>query len=161
MENTGYHKLSRFMVDEQYAIFRQFKLLANRDLLYLQAELAHLEAELSDLSDRDRNTEGEQDLYDTNWLLLSSSKNRAQDGQQWEKVLQIRKKLREYCSTPRSKARTVMLLINHQTTVHRDIPRSSISLKRESGMSECSKNGFRVQISEEGYLSQGGISIPS
>jgi hypothetical protein len=103
METTGYQKLSRFMVDEQYAIFRKFRLLANRDLLYLQAELAQLEAEFSDLSDRDRKTEGEQELYDANWYLLSTSKNRENDGQQWEKALEIRKKLREYCSRPRSR----------------------------------------------------------
>jgi hypothetical protein len=102
MENVGYHKLSRFMVDEQYAIFRKFRLLANRDLLYLQAELAHLEAEFSDLSDRDRKIEGEQELYDANWELISTSKSRGYDGHQWEKALQIRMKLREYCSKPRS-----------------------------------------------------------
>ncbi len=97
METTGYQKLSGFMVDEQYPIFRKFRLLANRDLLYLQAELAQLEAELADLSDRDRKTEGEQELYDANWYLLSSSKNRENDGHQWEKALEIRTKLREYC----------------------------------------------------------------
>jgi hypothetical protein len=105
MENTGYHKLSRFMVDDQYAIFRKFRLLANRDLLYLQAELAHLEAEFSDLSNRDQKTKGEQELYDANWYLLSTSVNRGHDGQQWEKALQIRKKLREYCSSSKSKIR--------------------------------------------------------
>jgi hypothetical protein len=97
METTGYQKLSGFMVDEQYAIFRKFRLLANRDLLYLQAELAQLEAEFADLSDRDRKTEGEQELYDANWYLLSTSKNRENDGHQWEKALEIRTKLREYC----------------------------------------------------------------
>jgi hypothetical protein len=95
----GYHKLSSFMVDKQYAIFRKFKILANRDLLYLQAQLAHLEAELSVLSDRDGRTAGEEEeLYDTNWYLLSSSADREHDGQQWEKVLQIRAKLKEYCT---------------------------------------------------------------
>ena len=103
---AGYHKLSKFMVDEKYAIFRQFKILANRDLLYLQAELAHLEAEFSSLADRDRNTEGEQELYDANWYLLSSSKNREQDGEQWEKAMQIRLKLREYCLTLKSASTT-------------------------------------------------------
>ncbi len=83
METTGYQKLSGFMVDEQYAIFRKFRLLANRDLLYMQAELAQLEAEFADLSDRDRKTEGEQELYDANWYLLSTSKNRENDGHQW------------------------------------------------------------------------------
>ena len=97
LEKSGYLKLSSFMVDKQYAIFRKFKILANRDLLYLQAELAHLEAEYSVLSDRDRSTEGEEELYDTNWYLLSSSEGREHDGQQWEKALQIREKLREYC----------------------------------------------------------------
>lgn len=109
MENAGYHKLSRFMVDEQYAIFRKFRLLANRDLLYLQAELAHLEAEFSDLSDRDRKMEGEQELYNANWELLSTSKLRGYDGQQWEKALQIRKKLREYCSRTRSNSEKIQV----------------------------------------------------
>jgi hypothetical protein len=103
METTGYQKLSRFMVDEQYAIFRKFRVLANRDLLYLQAELAQLEAEFAGLSDRDRKTEGEHELYDANWYLLSTSKNRENDGQQWEKALEIRKKLKEYCSRSRSR----------------------------------------------------------
>jgi hypothetical protein len=97
LEKSGYLKLSSFMVDRQYTIFRKFKILANRDLLYLQAELTHLEAELSVLSDHDRSTEGEEELYDTNWHLLSSSEGRGHDGQQWEKALQMREKLREYC----------------------------------------------------------------
>jgi len=161
MENKGYHKLSRFMVDEQYAIFRQFKLLANRDLLYLQAELAHLEAEFSELAERDRSTEGEQELYDANWYLLSSSKGREQDGQQWEKALLIRTKLREYCLTPKSKFMKSTLLISHQTTVYHDTLRSSINLKRGSEMLQCLKIGFRGQTLGAGYPSRGMISVRS
>lgn len=96
-ESTGYIKLSRYMIDDKYTIFRKFGLLANRDLLYLQAELAQLEGESARLSDRDRNGEGEQKLYDKNWSLLSSSEDRGLGGEQWKKALQIRAKLREYC----------------------------------------------------------------
>jgi hypothetical protein len=96
-ESTGYDKLSRYMIDDKYTIFRKFSLLANRDLLYFQAELAQLEDEFARLSDRDRNGEGEQKLYDRNWNLLSSSENRGLEGEQWKKALQIRAKVREYC----------------------------------------------------------------
>ena len=96
-ESTGYDRLARFMVNDQYAIFRQFKSTANRDLLFLQAELAHLEEEFLNLSKRDRNIEGEQELHDRNWYLLSTANYRGCGGEQWEKALQIRSKLREYC----------------------------------------------------------------
>jgi len=101
MQNvTGYDKLALFMRNEQYAIFRQFKLSANRDLLYLQAELVHLEDEFSEICKRNRKAEGEQGLYDRNWRLLSTSGDRECDAQQWGKALQIRAKLREYCPEP-------------------------------------------------------------
>jgi hypothetical protein len=99
-ESTGYDKLAYFMVNEQYTIFRQFKSSASRDLLFLQAELAHLEEEFVALSGRDKVVEGEEELYDRNWYLLSTSKNRGCGGEQWEKALQIRMKLREYCPKP-------------------------------------------------------------
>ena len=98
IESTGYGKLARFMANDQYTIFRQFKSSANRDLLFLQAELAHLEEEFVALSERDKIVEGEQELHDRNWYLLSTARNRGCGGEQWEKALQIRAKLREYCS---------------------------------------------------------------
>lgn len=95
---SGYHKLSSYMVDEHYTIFRQFKLLANRDLLYLQAELSQLESELLIIADRDRKSGGEEKLYDKNWHLLSTSKSRCDKSEQWDQVLLIRRKLAEYCN---------------------------------------------------------------
>lgn len=94
---TGYQKLSRFMVDERYTIFRKFKISSNRDLLYLQAEIAKLEDEYALLQDRDRKTDGEPQLYDRNWHLLSTGADRGHNGEQWDKALEIRSKLREYC----------------------------------------------------------------
>ncbi|TVY57299.1 hypothetical protein LSUE1_G009182 [Lachnellula suecica] len=95
-EATGYQKLAGFMANEQYEIFRKFRSSACRDLLYFQAELAELEEELAALADRDRKFHGEQELYDGNWHLLSTSKIRDCGGDQWEKALQIREKLKEY-----------------------------------------------------------------
>lgn len=97
IEPTGYDKLARFMVNEHYTIFRQFKSSASRDLLFLQAELAHLEEEFVALLERNKTIEGEQELHDRNWYLLSTAKNRGCGGEQWEKALEIRAKLREYC----------------------------------------------------------------
>lgn len=95
---TGYDKLAQFMENEQYAIFRQFKLSANRDLLYLQAELVHLEDEFSKISSKDKDSKGDEGLYACNWRLLSSAQDRQCDAQQWKKALEIRAKLREYCT---------------------------------------------------------------
>ncbi|KAF8865145.1 hypothetical protein BDZ45DRAFT_721289 [Acephala macrosclerotiorum] len=94
--STGYHKLSSFMVDANYTIFRQFKILANRDLLYLQAELAQLEDQFEVIQDQDRASGGEQEFYDRNWPLLNSSKQRGHDSEQLRKALEIRMKLKEY-----------------------------------------------------------------
>jgi len=126
-ELTGYDKLAQFMIDERYAIFRQFKLSANRDLLYLQAELAHLEEEFFRLSETNKNAEGEQELYDRNWQILSTSKTCECGGEQWEKAQQIRTKLREYC------LKTIMGFCPHlliccrrlRSKVFRDIETSS------------------------------------
>jgi hypothetical protein len=98
---SGYTKLAGLMVDKNYIIFRQFKILAGRDLLFLQAELSKLEKDFTEISERDRrNSETEHDLYDFDWELLSTSKSRNFGGEQWEKALEIREKLREYCSRP-------------------------------------------------------------
>lgn len=78
------------MVDERYVVLRQFKVLAIRDLLFLQAEIAQLEGEFQAVQARDRGSEGEEMLYDRNWYMLSTSKNRDCSGEQWSKALEIR-----------------------------------------------------------------------
>ncbi|KUJ15788.1 uncharacterized protein LY89DRAFT_719498 [Mollisia scopiformis] len=94
--STGYHKLSSFMVDKNYTIFRRFKVLANRDLLYLQAELAALEDQFAAIQAQDRVSGGEQEFYDRNWPLVNSSKDRGHSSEQLRKALEIRTKLQEY-----------------------------------------------------------------
>jgi hypothetical protein len=98
----GYNKLSKFMATENYPIFRQFQDTAARDLLYLQAELVHLEAEYQKVSkfDREFGNDDERHMYAFEWWHLSQSENRGQGGEQWALALDIRKKLREYCILP-------------------------------------------------------------
>lgn len=95
----GYDKLANFMATSHYTIFRKFRQSAIRDLLYLQAEISELEKEYAESAQRDREAEGARALYDGNWHLLSISKSQNLGGVQWDKALQIRKKLREYCSS--------------------------------------------------------------
>ncbi|CZR67327.1 uncharacterized protein PAC_17226 [Phialocephala subalpina] len=94
----GYNKLSRFMVSRDMAMFRQFQECAARDLLYLQAELVHLEAEYTKAAkaDRESGDSSERHLYDVEWWHLRQSGARGFGGEQWGLALDIRTKLREY-----------------------------------------------------------------
>jgi hypothetical protein len=98
----GYTKLSNFMVTKSYPIFRQFQASAARDLLYLQAEIVYLESEYQKVSKSDRDTDegDERHLYAFEWWHLSQSENRGLGGEQWALALEIRRKLREYCTSP-------------------------------------------------------------
>jgi hypothetical protein len=95
----GYGKLSQFIADENYPIFRQFRCSAVRDLLYLQAELVHLESEYERVAKEDIES-GEPDErqhYAYEWWHLSQSEERGFGGEQWALALKIRAKLQEYC----------------------------------------------------------------
>lgn len=95
---AGYTRLAEFMVDKKHEIVKVFQSAALRDLLFLQAELIQLEADYDEISRADREAGGEFSMYDGNWRLLSTSKVRVNGGKQWDKALEIREKLREYCS---------------------------------------------------------------
>lgn len=91
----GYWKIARFMGrQDEYAIFRRFKSLNAQNLLYLQAELTHLEAQLLSLAERngaDRLTSSK------DWWSLSHSEE-ADDSEHWDKIVEIRGKLEQYSS---------------------------------------------------------------
>ena len=95
----GYNKLSQFMAEKQYAVFRQFQPAAARDLLWLQAELVHLESEYQRVAkaDRESRDDEERQHYAHEWWHLSTSASRGHGGEQWAIALEIRTKLREYC----------------------------------------------------------------
>lgn len=109
----GYTLLSHFMSKHEYGVFRLFQPLAARDLLFMQAELAHLDHEykLLEKQDRAQSDDTERHWYDRNWRLLSTAGERpahvdvekgcavGSSGKQWEKALEIRSKLKDYCKT--------------------------------------------------------------
>ena len=77
------------------AIFRRFATLNAKNLLYLQAEIAELEDQLDLLEGEDRNSTN-LDHRKFQWearLLMTAP---AGENQQWQKILEIRAKLKEY-----------------------------------------------------------------
>jgi hypothetical protein len=94
--DEGYSKIATLMsCHSEFAIFRRFSKLNFQNLLYLQSELCHLEADLKELAERDH-TEPGRAMYSKYWWHLSQSEEDHDDREQWEKVLQIREKLKEY-----------------------------------------------------------------
>jgi len=94
---NGYPKLAHHMgASPEIAIFRRFGALNAQNLLYLQAELVHLEKTLREFEKRDsQSSEGMKSQYARDWFWLSRSENDGNDDQ-WQTVLAIRKKLVEY-----------------------------------------------------------------
>jgi hypothetical protein len=85
------------MVDNHHVVLKQFRYTAVRDLLYLQGQLVHLEAEFQEAARRDREGSGETQRYDVDWWRLSRLQNDGLPSRQWELSLQIRSILEEYC----------------------------------------------------------------
>ncbi|KAI1409167.1 hypothetical protein F5Y13DRAFT_170938 [Hypoxylon sp. FL1857] len=91
----GYAKVAQLMATyEEFAILRRFKRLNYQNLLYLQAQIIHLEDSLGTLVDQDA-THSKRKEYVEDWWKLAHGKGRAGRAQ-WQKVRRIRKKLKEY-----------------------------------------------------------------
>lgn len=93
----GYTKLSNFMVGENHVMLRQYKELAVRDLLYLQAEICDLQYDHTEKATADANALDSRNEYDRDWLLLESQEHDDDQNTQWALAQKIREKLREYC----------------------------------------------------------------
>lgn len=97
----GYPKLACHMGRyAQSAIFRRFGGLNSQNILYMQAELTHLEKRLQKGQGEDAVfAEGNRSKYSRDWYWL---KNYAaeENSKQWETVLAIRQKLKDYSSLP-------------------------------------------------------------
>ena len=76
-----------------------FRTLNMQNLLYLQAELVKLESELSVLAkaDIEEGNSGDRikSWYTQDWIPLSNYDSNTDD-KQWQKMLQIRTKIKEY-----------------------------------------------------------------
>ena len=94
----GYSKLADLMGDDRteahFLILQKFESISAQNLLYLQAEIINLKESLDTIADIDsRSTDLEKQLFTRDWEALSTSENSVQ----WEKWLEIRSKLKEYC----------------------------------------------------------------
>ncbi|KAI0380112.1 hypothetical protein F5Y04DRAFT_282241 [Hypomontagnella monticulosa] len=91
----GYAKVAQLMATyEEFAILRRFKRLNYQNLLYLQAQIIHLEESLDRLVEQDA-IDPERKEHARDWWRLAHGKGRAGRAQ-WRKVCRIRKKLKEY-----------------------------------------------------------------
>ncbi|KAL2037315.1 hypothetical protein N7G274_010004 [Stereocaulon virgatum] len=93
----GYSKIASLMGDYPDAlIFRRFSALSAQNLLYLQAELVHLEHELREctvMNEPSGDAAGRA-IFSKDWFTLAS--HSAGNEPQWRTMLQIRAKLKEY-----------------------------------------------------------------
>lgn len=91
----GHAKVAQLMSQHpELAIARRFSHLNMQNLLYLQAELAHLEVEYRNIAEANQRYPERLD-FAKDWFSLSQSNDEA-DLEQWEKFLEIRGKLKEY-----------------------------------------------------------------
>ena len=94
----GYPKLAAHMGDHPYtAIFRRFRTMNAKILLYYQAELTQLERDLEECEIRDANDpSGNKKNYANDWRLCVSNSDGSGDDEQLHIANKIKKKLREY-----------------------------------------------------------------
>lgn len=91
----GYEKVADFMArHDEFAIVRRFRSLNMQNVLYLQAEVLHLEEELTDLTLRDRAHPG-RPYHSKDWWSLANGEGKG-DRDQWAKILQLREMLSLY-----------------------------------------------------------------
>ena len=100
MADEGHAKIAAIMSHyNEFAIFRKVSKLNYQNLLYLQAELTHLEANLKHLVDRD-SADPHRENYTKDWWYLTQNNEEHDSREQWQKFLQIRQKLKEYSISP-------------------------------------------------------------
>lgn len=98
----GYDRLGQLMGElPETTAFRRFGALSAEDLLYRQAELVELERSLREYQQEDKESGHEdRERYAFNWEKLRRGRDDdaadGNDGVQWETILEIREKLKDY-----------------------------------------------------------------
>jgi hypothetical protein len=105
----GYHKLASLVSDhEELLILRRFATANAKNLLYMQAEILHLEAELHDIALEDHSGCEKHRNYEYCVFDLKESYGTRGSDAQWRKILELREKLKEY-------SQSICISKNHQT----------------------------------------------
>lgn len=97
---AGYSRLAVLMgKHHDFAIFRRFSVLNAKNLLYMQGELIHLEAELRMIAQENKNSKDLEKVDFERSITAMMGPHMSEDGhEQWAKILEIREKLKEYSS---------------------------------------------------------------
>jgi hypothetical protein len=94
---AGYERLSRLIgTYPELAIYRKFSSLCAKMLLYKQAELQHLENELSIIVRNDAH-DSRKSAYAVSWAAINESTEGGGVDLQKQKILEIDGKLDNYC----------------------------------------------------------------
>lgn len=94
----GYAKVSGLMARyDEFAILRGFKELNLQNLLYLQAEIIHLEDTLKSLVKTDA-THPDREFHSKDWWALAHAEDEGGRAQ-WRRFRKIRRKLAIYSDT--------------------------------------------------------------
>ncbi|MCJ1357614.1 MAG: hypothetical protein MMC33_007610 [Icmadophila ericetorum] len=97
MELKGYFKLAKWMdYHPDTAIFRQFRQLQLRNLLFKQARIIELEEELKLAVELERGIDLRRETYDEDGSALTASSREEDGGYQKEKMDEISDMLKEY-----------------------------------------------------------------
>ena len=92
----GYPKLADFLSRYQgFAIFRRFGALNTRNLLYLQVEILELEIELNKVEEAN-SVDKDHSAVLLNWCRLKESKEGSSGRLQYDIVMELRERLKEY-----------------------------------------------------------------
>jgi len=95
----GYDKFAAFISsDDGMSIYRRFSSLNTKNLLYLQAEISNLEAQLKNIITQDKESQHplKAKFPFSVWELKHFEDDEECLPTQWEKILEIRKLLTEY-----------------------------------------------------------------
>ena len=132
MEPTGFHLYSSHIArDTSLSIYRKFAILNTRNILYLQSELADLEAQLQRLDAEGNGEEVDNDIWaiSRDWRKMRDAGVSFQDSKptvastqesqdpraSWSVVLKIRRILKEYSRLSRLESSSDLVLTSFQT----------------------------------------------
>lgn len=105
----GYGKVAELMsAHDEFAVLRRFRHLNIKNLLYIQAEIAHLEEELRELAGRD-SADPELRFHGRDWWSLANGGDKGSSQEHWRKVLQLRERLGLYNDAVLQQARLARL----------------------------------------------------
>ncbi|KAJ0425118.1 hypothetical protein BJY00DRAFT_202964 [Aspergillus carlsbadensis] len=121
----GYERLANLMAsDKGLSIFRSFKKLNAKNLLYLQAEIVNVQTELEEIIEADETSrDGTREKFSTSVYYLKEGIESGSE--QWEKVLELRELLDKYNTAALQYAQILRLKRPHDTD--RDVLKTWLS----------------------------------